>query len=110
MRNYFAILITLFICSCQVLDEREILLSNTFCKSCEKPLKDLLMKSEGVYVVKYSKDNKLFYNYDKALIDMDSLEGVLMHKGYLPRKDSIIIHPVCCNRISKTVEIKDTIN
>ena len=57
MRNYLAILIILFICSCQVLEEREIPLSNTFCKTCQKPLKDLMLKSEGIYVVKYQKKN-----------------------------------------------------
>ena len=98
MRNYLAILILLFISSCQVLDEREIPLSKTFCKSCQKPLKELMLKSEAIFVVKYQENNMLFYNYDKALIDVDSLEYVLMRKGYLPRKDSIIMHPRCCNR------------
>ena len=110
MRNYLVILIVLFITSCQVLDEREIMLSNTFCKSCRKPLKDILLKSEGVFVVKYNDDNSMFYNYDKSLIDVDSLENVLEHKGFLPRKDSIVIHPVCCNRKAKEVIKIDTIN
>lgn len=110
MRNYLAILIALFICSCQVLDEREVLLSNTFCKSCKNPLKEIMLKSEGVFVVKFKEGNKLFYNYDKTLLNADSLESVLRHKGYLPRRDSIVLHPVCCNRKPKEVVVIDTLS
>ena len=109
MRNYLAILILLFISSCQVLDKREVLLSNTFCKSCQKPLEELMLKSNGVFVVKYKEENTLFYNYDKALVDIDSLEYELMRKGYLPRKDSIIMHPACCNVVEKEINKKEEI-
>ena len=64
MRNYITILILFFICSCQVLDEREIKLNNSFCKECQKPLEEFLLNFDGVYVVKYKEDNILFYNYD----------------------------------------------
>lgn len=107
MKHLFSILLLIGMISCQVLDKREIPLSNSFCKSCKKPLKELMLKTEGIYVVKYQKENKLFYNYDADLIDVDSLENELMRKGYLPRKDSIILHPVCCNLKPKKVEVID---
>ena len=101
MRNFLLILIPLFFYSCQVLEKREIPLSATFCKTCQQPLKELLMKVEGVYVVKYQENNMLFYNYDENVLNVDSLENLLVKKGYLPREDSIVMYPVCCNRIPK---------
>lgn len=62
-----------------------------------------MLKSDGIYIVKYKGDNNLFYNYDESKINVDSLEDVLMHKGFLPRKDSIVMHPICCNTKPKVI-------
>ena len=110
MKNLLLILLFTGVLSCQVLDSREIALNKTFCNDCKKPLKELLLKNEGIYVVKYN-ENILFYNYDAAKINVDSLDLILMKKGFLPRKDSIVIHPVCCNIKPKKRKIrKDSLN
>jgi len=102
MKNLSTLLILFLLYSCQVLDKREVVLNKTFCKKCEKPLKVMMLKDEAIYVVKFNND-KLFYNYDGSKIDIDSLENELMRKGYLPRKDSIVMYPVCCSKGSKEV-------
>lgn len=107
MKNLSILLICIVFYSCQVLGEREVVLNDTFCKKCEKPLRELMLKDEAIYVVKFNED-KLFYNYDASKIDIDSLENELMRKGYLPRRDSIVMYPVCCSKGSKQLE--DSIN
>lgn len=107
MRNLSLILICTVFYSCQVLDKREVVLNPTFCKKCEAPLKEMLLKEPSIFVVKFN-DDKLFYNYDASMLDVDSLENELMQRGFLPRKDSIVMYPVCCSKGSK--QLKDTIN
>ena len=102
MRNLSMLLICIMFYSCQVLDEGKMKLNATFCKKCEKPLRDLLLRDEAIYVVKF-KDDVLFINYDEEEIDLDSLENELMRKGYLPRKDGIVMYPVCCSKGSKKI-------
>lgn len=111
MRNYITILILFFvfsITSCQVLDERTVTLSDSFCKACKDPLKEFMLKNEGVYVVKYKEDNTLFYNYDKAIVNIDSLENVLTIKGFLLGSDSITFNPSCCEAKKEEAVIDST--
>lgn len=109
MKNLSILLILISFWSCQVLDKREVTLNHTFCKKCEKPLKELLLKDDAIFVVKFN-GNKLFYNYDASKIDLDSLDYELMRKGYLPRKDSIVMYPVCCSKGSKKSYEREVIN
>lgn len=94
----FLALIMLF-ASCQMLEKRELQLSNTFCTKCEEPLRKILLDNESIHAVKYNK-GKVFFYYDQSKLNIDSLDNMLMRRGFLPHKDSIIMYPVCCSKKS----------
>lgn len=101
-RNYvhfsviFLGLILLF-SSCQMLEKRELQLNSTFCAKCEEPLRKMLLDNESIHSVKYDK-GKVFFYYDQHKLNLDSLDNMLMRRGFLPRTDSIIMYPVCCSK------------